>query len=126
MLLSLMSCNTQQGVTLSVSLSGQPNGGQTTVGSTLQLQPSVYYRGTATALNIYYNVLSAPTGGIVSIDPRSQVVTVSGSGVLVEASAVTFSSPGTYVIQVVVQETGTGDLQAQDQTTFTVLPATNG
>jgi len=109
-----------------VSLSGQPNGGQTTVGSTLQLQPSVYYRGTATALNIYYNVLSAPTGGIVSIDPRSQVVTVSGSGVLVEASAVTFSSPGTYVIQVVVQETGTGDLQAQDQTTFTVLPATNG
>jgi len=126
MLLSLISCNTSQGVTLSVSLTGQPDGGQTTVGSTLELDPAVYYRGTATALNLYYNVLSAPVGGIVTITPRSQLVTVSGAGATITASTVSFSSPGTYVIQVVVQETGTGDLQAEDQTTFTVLPATNG
>jgi len=77
-------------------------------------------------LNIYYDVLSAPTGGIVSFNPRNQVVTSGTGGVDPAATSVTFSSPGTYIVQVIVQETGSGDLQAEDQSTFTVLPATNG
>jgi hypothetical protein len=123
MLLSLMSCQTQQGVTLSVSMTGEPNGIQTNVGLTNTIGPSIYYRGTASALLLTYNVLSAPQGGAASINPRSQVVTVSGSGATVLNSTLTFDLPGTYIVQVVVQEDGTGDLSASDQTTFVVLPA---
>jgi hypothetical protein len=123
MLFSLLACQSQQGVTISVSLTGQPNGGETNVGSTLTLLPAVYYRGSQTALVLSYNVLSAPTGGLAIFTPRSSVVTASSAGTTVLASTVSFTVPGTYVVQVVVQETGAGDLSASDQTTFVVLPA---
>jgi hypothetical protein len=123
MLMSLMSCQTQQGVTLSVTLTGEPNGVETNVGSTTTLLPSIFYRGTSTALLLSYNVLSAPAGGSAVISPRSQVVTVSTSGATVLAASLIFNTPGTYIIQAVVQEDGVGDLSASDQTTFVVLPA---
>jgi hypothetical protein len=124
MMLSLLACQSQQGVTLSVSMTGQPNGGETNVGANVTVLPSVYYRGISTNLTLSYNVLSAPAGGIVTILPRFQVVTVTGgTGALPIASVLNFSIPGTYVVQVVVAEDGTGDLSAADQSSFIVLPA---
>lgn len=126
LLCALCGCKNEQGQTMSVSLAGQPSPIHVTVGATTTASPSISYRGTATALLITYNVVQAPNGGSVTITPRSLTLTVA-NGIItsIPTSTLVFNAPGTYVVQVVVQEeVGSGGavhggaITSQDQQTY--------
>ncbi len=139
MLMTLIGCSTDAGSTLSVSLVGQPSpigvvsapagGSSSTTTTTNSIQPSIFYRGNATEILLTFNVLEAPVGGSVTITPRTSLLT-SSQGVVSPPPVTTlvFNVPGTYVLQVVAQEAGSGgqNISASDQATFiAVAPASN-
>jgi hypothetical protein len=117
-----------QGTTLSVSMTGQPSPIGLTTSSIYSVTPSVFYSGTATSLLMTFNVTEAPTGASVTITPRVQTVGASSAGASPATATMSFDRPGTYVVQVVVQEVGenTNQSSATDQATFVVTgPATD-
>lgn len=123
---ALVSCTGNAGTTLSVSLTGQPSPIDVTTGADNILGPSIFYRGTAQALLLTINVIEAPAGGSVNINPRTSILTVS-SGVVSTPPQITvsFNAPGTYILEAVVQESGDGASNnvAKDDATFVAIGA---
>ncbi len=131
--ISLIGCGSyNEGETIGISLTGQPSPIGLTTSSVWSEDPSLFYSGSAQELILTYNVLEAPSGGSVAMTPqRTFIITVATQTGVITAPTVsswTFDRPGTYVVQGVLQESGTNSNEstATDTTTFVITgPATD-